>query len=602
MKKPWMIGGGVVLAILLLLLVIPMFLDINQFRGQIQTKASAALHRPVTLGPMSLSLLPPTIDAKQLVIGEDAAFATGRPFAKADELKVSVGLFALLGGKVSVESVELKKPALELVRNAHGVWNYSTLTSSSDKSSGGSSSDFSLDKLRITDATIGVTDLAAGTPRREFDHVDIGLDHFRMDQPFGLTLAAQLPGGVPVKLEGQVHYDEPHSAIHLIETKLKLAGSSLNIAGGVDLKPATPALQNVHLWASDFAAEDAIKTANALGIELAPGMKIAGKVSTDVTANGPASLPQMNGKVSVKSLEASGNGLAEPVKISSLEIALTPEQARSNDFQVTSGNTTLNTRFTLNQYASASPAIDAVINTPGAALNNLLGIARAYGVKGLEGLSGDGTLALDMRAAGPVSRLTGNSVLQTVNGRATLNFSNVKVPGIDLNEAVNSITKLSGGGARKGYTALSKVTGNIQVAQGVAQSNDLNATFDMGSVSAAGTANLVSQALNMNVLAKLNAQFSSAAGAVGAAGGLINSALGGGSSSGGLEVPIIVTGTFSNPHYAPDLQKMAKSKLNNALGGGAKGLLGGVTGQQGNPQANDLGNALGGLFGKKKKK
>ncbi len=602
LRKFWMVGGVAMAAVVLLLMVIPSFLDINHYRGQIQAKAEAALQRPVSLGPMSLRLLPPTIEAKQLVIGAKADFPTGRPFVTADELKVSVGLFALLSGRVAVRSVELKHPVLELVRNAEGVWNYSSFASGG-KGESANPADFSLDRLRITDATIGVTDLAAGTPRREFEHVNLVLADFRLDKPFELALVAQLPGGVPFKLEGKVHYDAPHSALHLIDTKLKLGGSRLNISGAINLKPAVPELQSVHLWASDFAAEDAIQTINSLGLDFAPGMKISGKVSTDVTANGPASLPQMNGKVSVSSLEASGSGLAEPVKISALEIALTPEQARSNDFKVTSGNTSLNTRFTVNQYASPSRSIDAAFNTPGAALNNLLGIARVYGVKGLEGLSGDGTLALDMRAVGPVASLASNNVIQTMNGRATLNFSNVRLPGIDLNEAVNSIVKLGsgGGGAKKGYTTLSRVTGDIQVAQGVAQTSNLNAAFDMGKVSAAGTANLVTRGLNMNVLAKLNSQFASGAGAEGSVGGLLNSALGGSGNGGGLEVPIIVTGTFSNPHFAPDLQKLAQGRLKGLLGGGAGSILGGLT-KPGEKPGNDLGSALESLFGKKKKK
>ncbi len=601
MKKSWIIAVGAAGLVLLLIFMIPALLDINKYRGEIEAKASATLGRPVKMGAMKLSFLPPSFTAQTLEIAESPPFPSGRPFARTNDVHVAIELFPLFSGRIVVTSIALRQPQLELVRDSAGNWNYATLGSASSRAPAGTSStpdNFTLGELAITDATVGITDLGKRT-REVFTHIDLTMKDYAHDTPFSLALAAQLPGGVPVKMAGKVHLALATGRIQLIDTKLRLAGSSLNLAGAINLKAATPALEDVHLWTNDFAAEDAIRAAKALGVELAPGMNVAGKVSADLKASGPLTKPQLNGKVGVSSLEASGNGLAEPVKISALDVALTPEQARSNAFQVTSGNTTLNTQFTLYQYASPSPSIDASVNTPGAVLNSLLGIARAYGVKGLEGFSGDGTLTLDLRAAGPVANLSGNSVTQTLNGQARLNFSNIHVPGVDLNDAVSSITKLGGGGGsvRKDYTSLSRVTGDIQVNKGMAQTGNLAAVFDMGNVTASGTANLVTQALNLNVLAKLNAQFSSAAGAAGSAGSLLNSALRG-SNGGGLEVPIIVTGTFNNPHYTPDVQKMAKSKL----GGAAGGILGRLTGSGGSPTSKDLGSMLGGLLEKKKKK
>ena len=127
MRQAAIIFGAAVAGILLLAMALPSLLDANHYRGQLQAQAEAALHRAVSLGPIKLSLLPPSLRAQHLMIAEDAAFPSGRPFATADDLKVSLGLFALLTGKIAVESVELKNPVVELVRNAGGAWNYSTL-------------------------------------------------------------------------------------------------------------------------------------------------------------------------------------------------------------------------------------------------------------------------------------------------------------------------------------------------------------------------------------------------------------------------------------------------------------------------------------------
>jgi hypothetical protein len=90
-------------------------------------------------------------------------------------------------------------------------------------------------------------------------------------------------------------------------------------------------------------------------------------------------------------------------------------------------------------------------------------------------------------------------------------------------------------------------------------------------------------------------------------------------SQGELVIPAIITGTFSNPHFQPDVQQLAQMKLkglipnmNNpsSITGALSGLLGGVKGQNGQTTAQQPGQQqtpagaaqqiLGGLFGKKK--
>ena len=139
-----------------------------------------------------------------------------------------------------------------------------------------------------------------------------------------------------------------------------------------------------------------------------------------------------------------------------------------------------------------------------------------------------------------------------------------------------------------------------------------------------GTINLVNQALNMHVTAALNKGFSQSVGGTGV-GGYLNTALA--NKNGELVLPVIITGTMNHPTVAPDVQQIAKMKLNNLLptaggmlngkggannlGGLVGGLLGGQQQQQQKPangqpakqqqQSNPLGDALGGLLGGQKK-
>ena len=63
----------------------------------------------------------------------------------------------------------------------------------------------------------------------------------------------------------------------------------------------------------------------------------------------------------------------------------------------------------------------------------------------------------------------------------------------------------------------------------------------------------------------------------------------------GGSIPFFIQGTTSDPKFVPDMQGMVGSQLKGGLGG----TLGGLTGK--NPSGNSPVDALGGLFGKKKK-
>jgi hypothetical protein len=81
-------------------------------------------------------------------------------------------------------------------------------------------------------------------------------------------------------------------------------------------------------------------------------------------------------------------------------------------------------------------------------------------------------------------------------------------------------------------------------------------------------------------------------------------------NQGELVIPAIVTGTFQNPKVVPDVQKMAQMKLKGLIPNGdnplgaASSILGGLTGQKGQPAAGQQQNPVNqimGLFGSKKK-
>ena len=70
---------------------------------------------------------------------------------------------------------------------------------------------------------------------------------------------------------------------------------------------------------------------------------------------------------------------------------MTPQQIQSNNFTATSGATSLAVQMTIAQYTSTSPNVDASLKTINGKVDELLNIAKAYGVSGAEGMSGSGS-------------------------------------------------------------------------------------------------------------------------------------------------------------------------------------------------------------------
>ncbi len=126
---------------------------------------------------------------------------------------------------------------------------------------------------------------------------------------------------------------------------------------------------------------------------------------------------------------------------------------------------------------------------------------------------------------------------------------------------------------------------------GLAQTNNLKAVIDGGTMAAAGLINLADQSLNLHVTAVLNKALSQQVGGT-QVGGFMNTALA--NNQGELVLPVIVTGTFQHPQVAPDVQQIAKMKLDNLLptsknpGQLTTGILGAILGNK-----NQNGNASG---------
>src|ERR1700740_2463821 len=117
-----------------LILIVPFLIPVNQFRPTIEEKASAALGRKVQVGDLSLSLLGGALSAKDLSVGDDPKFSPS-PFLTAKSLSVGVEIMPLIFSKqLNVTDITIDEPQVTLLRGANGVWNYSTMGASASTS------------------------------------------------------------------------------------------------------------------------------------------------------------------------------------------------------------------------------------------------------------------------------------------------------------------------------------------------------------------------------------------------------------------------------------------------------------------------------------
>ena len=189
MRRLLIVLAAVVLVVLVVFGIL--LSNVDHYRPRVQAELQKKLNRPVTLGALGLKLLPLSVSIDGLTIGEASAFSSSRPFATAKDVYVSVGLFSLFGGNPEVKALKLSHPQIELIRNAQGVWNFSTL---GEQNKSGQSSSLALDELKIDDGQVGLTDATTREPRSVYDHIDVDLTDFAPNKRFGLKLAAHLPG------------------------------------------------------------------------------------------------------------------------------------------------------------------------------------------------------------------------------------------------------------------------------------------------------------------------------------------------------------------------------------------------------------------------
>ncbi len=270
--------------------------------------------------------------------------------------------------------------------------------------------------------------------------------------------------GYPIEADFNFNDDLTTDVIQISQFALKLGSTPVSLNGTLNTRP-NPMIVDVNVSASDASIQEMARLASAFGVAFSPNTKIAGQITAKVHAQGPTDHLALNGNVNGHSLEVTGKDIPQAVKVPAIDLAMTPQDIRSNSFTVSSGATTLNAQFALSQYATPSPNIDATLKTVNAKMEELLGIAKAYGFDAAEGMSGSGAVTLDVHATGPIKNtnamnFSGNGALQNV----TLKTSSLTQP-VNVKTATVQFTQnsanLTNFAASLGST---NANGNISIA------------------------------------------------------------------------------------------------------------------------------------------
>lgn len=380
----------------------------DRYREDVQRGLSDRLGRDVTLGRIRPSLFPIGFTIENPIVGEDPAFKTGRPFAQADAIGVRLRALGLLRGRLDVATVALRRPRIELVADHAGRWNVATLRRTATHAT-----DFALDRLAIVDGHVAVMDLRRGTaPVIEAGvsgDLKLHSDKAQLTASAALEFdKARMRGtdlGYPISLAFEV--TSTAGVLNIRSAALRLGRTPLTVAGAIDLRVPTPAL-DVRVAASDVSLADAARLASGFGLAFGAGTNVDGRLTADVRARGAATRPALDGSLRLRDVGISGGGLPRPVHTDALDLSLTSDEIRSNDFVATANGTSLGARFAIAGYRTSNPTVDASVNATNASVADALNIARAWGVRAAEGVSGTGRVTINVRASGPLEDLAFN--------------------------------------------------------------------------------------------------------------------------------------------------------------------------------------------------
>jgi len=546
LKKRWLRIAGIVVAILVVLLIaLPFFIDVNSFRPKIESEATSALGRQVKLGNLSLSILSGTVGVDNISVADDPAFSKSA-FVTAKSLEVGVEMLPLIFSKeLNVTKILLDSPQITLLKAPNGIWNFSSLGGASaknapqpEKSSSATPQNFSVAKLEIKNGKLTVGKVSSNAKPQVYDDLQVDVTNFSFQSQFPFHLTTNLPGGGDAGISGKAGpINSQDAAKTPFETTVKVKNMQLGASGFID-----------------------------------PASGIDGLANFDGTLNSNGTQAKAVGSLTCNKLKLSPKGSPASKAVSmkyGVNADLDKQAGTVTQGDITIGKAVAHLAGTF-QTQGETQVLNMKLDAPNMAVDELEAMLPAMGIVLPSGsqLQG-GTLSAELGISGPVDKLV-------VTGPVRL--ANTKLAGFDLGSKLGALAAFTGKAPASRDTSIQNASLNARVAPEGTRADAINVTVPaIGVITGAGTVS-PSGALDFRMTANLQG---------GVAGGVTQRAgLGGGNGNG---IPFSIQGTTSNPSFVPDVGSIAA--------GAAKGALqNAVSGKTGTT------NAVGGLLGRRKPK
>jgi AsmA protein len=524
--------------IIVVLIALPLFIDVNSFRPKIESTVADAVGRPVSLGNLSLSVFSGAIRVDDVSIADDPSFSKS-PFVTAKSLKVGVEMMPLIFSKeLKITGLVLDQPQVALIKAANGKWNFSNLGAAggsaqpgTEKSENGKGN-LSISKLEVKDGRVTLAQANSAAKPQVFDKLNITVKEFSFTSRFPFELTSELPGGGTAEVSGEAG---PINAVDAsrtpFEAKMKIKELNLASSGFVDASSG-----------------------------------IGGLINFEGAVNSDGRQAKTSGEVTVEKFKFSPKGSPAPEDVK-MEYAVSADLAQQTG-TVTQGDIAIGKAKAHLTGGYRTQGSDMQLNlrlsAPEMPVDELEPMLPALGVslpKGSE-LKG-GTLSADLAISGPTAGLV-------IAGPVRL--SNTKLAGFDMGSKLGALSSFTGKTAGSPDTTIQNASLNARVAPEGTRADAINLTIaSLGVITGAGTISPAG-ALDFKMQADLHG---------GMAGGLTERAGLGGSNQ---PIPFSIEGTTTDPKFVPNVAGIAagaaKSAITGALTGqtGAKGALGGLLG------------------------
>lgn len=219
-KWGFIVAGALIVLIVLALLIVPLFVDVEQYKPHIEKQVSEATGRPFTLGgDLGLSLFPwAGFSLSDLHLGNPPGFEE-KDFVSVKSFEVRVKLLPLLSKDIQVKRFSLEKPRIVLERRKDGQGSWEGIGKPSEEvppeqpeekrkapekepATGLPIKSLAVAEFAITDGSLLWLDHVKGE-RKEISDMTLRLQDVSLDRPISLALSVLLDGK-PLSVEGDI--------------------------------------------------------------------------------------------------------------------------------------------------------------------------------------------------------------------------------------------------------------------------------------------------------------------------------------------------------------------------------------------------------------